>query len=205
MNKLARFALIAPLFLLLACERVSFSSYLDVNKKFTIKSKKGESIQFDPGRIHIDLTVKNKRSVNINIYSKKKQDITFSIPSSAHFPSERGSFFISAEDLKQDFDLDGEIATTYFDTPSITSTEICQYPVTRQVCRQVSNQVVCTTETNYEQGERTIVTHYEERESRLILEFKEQGTSEVIAKFDGTHVSHERQLVDIYGECLVRH
>lgn len=205
MNKFVRLVIVAPLFLLLACERVSFSSYLDVSQRFLIKGNKGESLQIDPGRVHIDLTVKNKKSMSIKINDSQKEEIAFSIPGSAHFPTERGTFFVSAQDLKQNFDLEGEIMTSYFDTPSISSTEVCEYPVSQQVCRTVGTQAVCTNETIYFKGVRTIVTHYEEKESHLILEFKDSEKSEVVAKFDGMHISHGRQLIDMYGECLIRH
>ena len=84
---------------------------------------------------------------------------------------------------------------------SVTTVEACQRAVETQVCHSTSQGTECSIVTTYKPGKREVVTHYEERETTLDLSFKTPGTSEVMATFKGTHVAHERQLVDIIGKC----
>lgn len=188
--------------LLVSCKQISFNSYLEVNEALTIKGKQNQSLHFEPGKIFIDLSVKNKRTLSLKVFDKKKQEITFSLPRGDVIPPERGSFFVASEELGQDFDLEGTVMTALFDTPSITTVEACTYKETRRVCRNVNGSVICSNEVTSRSGQRSIVTHYEEKETTLLLDFKKPGTSDVVAQFKGINVGHERQLIDMYGECV---
>lgn len=203
MKKLVRIiSMLAPLALLISCERITFNNYLNVEKELTIKGAQNTSIHFEPGKIFLDLTINQNRKVEISVFDKQKQAVVFKLPRENFIPLDHGDFFIKAEEIKQDFDLEGSVMTSFFDTPSVTTVEACQRVVETQVCRTAPQGTECTTVRSYEPGKRQVVTHYEERETTLDLSFKTPGTSETVATFKGTHVTHERQLIDIYGECL---
>ena len=202
MKKFVRIiSMLAPLALLISCERITFNNYLNVEKELTIKGKQNTSMHFDPGKIFLDLSIDQSRKVEIKVFDKQKQAVVFKLPRENFIPLDHGDFFIKAEEMKQEFDLEGNVMTSFFDTPSVTTVEACQRAVETQVCHSTSQGTECSIVTTYKPGKREVVTHYEERETTLDLSFKTPGTSEVMATFKGTHVAHERQLVDIIGEC----
>ncbi len=202
MKKFVRIiSMLAPLALLISCERITFNNYLNVEKEITIKGKQNTSMHFEPGKIFLDLTINQNRKVEIKVFDKQKQAVVFKLPRENFIPMDHGDFFIKAEEMKQEFDLEGNVMTSFFDTPSVTTVEVCQRAIETQVCRSTSQGTECSIVTVYKPGKREVVTHYEERETTLDLTFKTPGASEIMATFKGTHVSHERQLVDIIGEC----
>lgn len=214
--------IVLPLFTLMACERVSFDSTLDVYSPLKIKSR-NDSLSLDTGKLDAQFIIKGKKNFELKIEGDNERTIKFPIPSSVELPRYNGEIFIAANDLEQDFDLAGAVRTNVDTTSSQTVTEDCTVKTgTRRICRMepgpvvcqivngrevctTSSHEVCTYEDIFEHGEHEVTFHYQTSQTGLDLEFKASGCATVLAHLKGNSNSQTSKIVENETKCRLFH
>lgn len=217
-----KLALIAPLFLLVACERASFDGQMSVSNSFQIDGKK-KSITVPAGKHEVKFSV-NKKTFELKIEGDPDTKVKFAIPSNVRLPQYDGHVFMAASELEQDFDMEGEVRTDVSHSPLQTRTESCSVKVgTRHVCHEVPGPVVCH-EINgrqechqtapqrvcewqdiYRYGYQEITYHIQTSQTDLNLDFKVPGSEQVLAHIDGASDVRRAEIIDRQTSCIIDH
>ncbi len=213
--------LVLPLFALMACERVSFDSTLDVFSPLIIKGKK-DSVTLNAGKMEAQFIVKGKKNFELKVEGDNAQEIKFPIPSSVILPRQNGHISITADQLEQAFDLEGTIQTGIDNGPSRTITEDCSVKTgTRRVCRMEPGPVVCHVvngqqicnstgmhevcyyEDVFSNGTREVTYHFQTSQTALDLEFKAPGTTTVLAQLKGKSDVNTSKIIERESACRI--
>lgn len=217
-----KLALIAPLFLLIACERASFDGKMNVSNSFLIDGKK-KDITVPVGNHDVKFTV-NKKTFELKIEGNPDSKVKFAIPSNVRLPQYDGHIFIAASELDQDFDMEGEVNTDVTHSPLQTRTESCSVKVGtrhvchevpgpvvcreihgRQECHQTAPQQVCEWQDIYRHGYQEITYHFQTSQTDLNLDFKVPGSDQVLAHIDGASDVRRSEIIDRQTSCIIDH
>lgn len=213
MNKIA---LVLVALAVVGCKKIPGS--LNVQTEFSATVKNGffsraQEIKIPAGQYQIELsgTLGGDLSILIPI-NGKTQTIRLDIPKKGYntpdgrFPTENGTFALTSQQLKQPFNVSGEVRTVYNDGPRIRTTEFCQYPRETRVCviDRETGHSSCSTETDYVSGDRDVEYFQRDESKRIRFELQDaRYPSMTAASYQGFDNSSYR-VYTYQGRCLPR-
>ncbi len=214
MNKIA---LVLVAFAFVGCKKIPGS--LNVHSEFPATVKNGffsraQEVKIPVGQYQIELSGDLGGDLSILIpLDGKTQKIRLDIPkkgydtSDGRFPTENGTFSLTSQQLKQPFNVSGEINTTYNDGPHVRTTEFCQYPRETRVCivDRETGHTTCSTETDYVSGDRDVEYFQRDESKRIRFELQDaRQPSLTAASYQGLDNSSYR-VYTYKGRCQPRY
>jgi len=198
--------LIALLFLP-ACGK-NFSGTLDVAETIQLNTSNNKELTLTPGSYSTDLTIQkegNKAGIKAEIKTPGdlfRTTVHFRAPM-MNIPS-NGSFFIPANKLGQDFDLDGRIETSQNETGPHTALRSCKYDTWDDYrCRGLLPRPDYCDEP-FPRGTQW-VTYYRVTESTdMGFDLLNRGSDQRAASYSG-YSSRSWENVADSGPCRMRH
>lgn len=207
------FALVA--FGLVGCNDVAGT--LNVQQSFTAVTKGGlfkraQEVQIPAGQHSIELSGSLGGDLTIKMsLNGRNEKIRMDIPRKGYntrdgrFPTENGRFDLLSQQLKQPFDIRGEVQTTYEDGPLRRDREYCQYPRDTRVCEidPDTKRRTCHTETEYVTGEREVEYFNRSELKRISFVVYPASQRNGVADFVG-HDNSEYKKYTYEGRCYPR-
>ena len=212
-------------FLSVSCMEVDGT--LDVRQDMTFKNVKIESnsrkqnMTVPAGRYQAQLEFDSKDKVTLEIKDFYKNrtdiDIEFEIPKGSGIPQDNGTFFLTAAEVDQPYDVSGEVDTDITRSTQRRDQEQCTYtdyerrcqrvcqnicrtrPDGRRVCRQrCENRCRNVRVTRW--GWRDIDYHVRTENKDYEVEILQPGTNTTAALFVGNY-RKSQTIVDYRGMC----
>ncbi|MCB9092467.1 MAG: hypothetical protein H6621_02305 [Halobacteriovoraceae bacterium] len=172
----------------------------DVYQNLVLKDKKSNEILLSPGAYRAQIIVKNKK-MTLKIPGKKK--INFEIPKDVYVPEQNGSFELPSTLTGQNYDLVGDIQTTYDRGEDFYGVESCShYRSYRRCTRNSRNQIVWISQSALLRGEQDISYHNESKNTDFVLELLELLTGNSVAQYSMNQTLHYR-VVDYRSSCRI--
>jgi hypothetical protein len=190
--------LVCGLLLLTSCETIDGS--LDVKKVLTLKDSKGKSVNINLG-IHEDAAIKLKSKKRLRLVLDDRK-FEFKIPRSARIPTNNGTIFLESSQVKQAYDVSGEVRTEVTHGDRQRQRESCNWQEPYTVCRTDQNgRRVCRTEYRTRYGWRDIEFHYDLIDKNLQVSLLLPGTNVQAAHFGGEERYYQK-VIDYEGRCF---
>lgn len=186
---------------------------LVVHESFSAQVKRGlfgriETVQVPTG--HLPITLNGTFTGNLQIQAKingQVEKITLNIPSSNQIPKEEGTFLINSAQLRQPFNLQGEVRTQHIDDHEVRATETCRYPREVKTCevdRQTGHRS-CRRDTEYKTGIRDVAYFPRTSITKFWIEItRENDSRHVLATFQGEEVT-KKKVYTYQGICHPRY
>ncbi len=120
--------------LLFSCERVQGD--LNAFEELELNLSRSRQLKLTEGTYQSRITIKNRRiRMNLKKDDGSEQRIVFRLPRKTNIPTENGSFRISADDMNQNYDIDGNVETYSERGERIEGRERCFVRVARsRIC-----------------------------------------------------------------------
>ena len=147
----------------------------------------GEKFRFVPGNYTADLNIKSKTKMELEVKNVDNGDdvvIKFKIPKDEELPRENGHFSLTAEQVGQPFEIEGDIATQERDSQTRRDRERCTYR-TRHCWRDGQGRRHCREETHWGWEEVEYYIHYTDQQ--LSVDLQSENTRDRAAHFAGEY------------------
>ncbi|MBX3040719.1 MAG: hypothetical protein KF789_08445 [Bdellovibrionaceae bacterium] len=213
MNKIA---LVLVAFAVVGCKKIPGSLTVQTEFSATVKNgifSRAQEIKIPAGQYQIELSGDLGGDLSILLpLNGKTQKIRLDIPKKGYntpngrFPTENGTFALTSQQLKQPFNVNGEVRTTYNDGPSLRTTEYCQYPRETRVCviDRETGRSSCSTQTEYVSGDRDVEYFQRNEAKRIWLELQDASRPSITAaSYQGLDNSSYR-VYTYQGRCHPR-
>jgi hypothetical protein len=183
---------------------------LDIRQTMAAKIKGGflnlktKEIRIEPGFYHADFKINGDKSYTLILSGREIIKIPIKSDSDLNVPT-NGTFSISHNDIKQPFDIEGEMRTDISYSPSTTSVEDCSYTLTENHCQKICDQVSackieCRDESVTFRGRHEVSFHYRTIKRDLTFQFLKADKLETLATFSGGNTEFDR-ITDYEGVC----
>ena len=193
-----KFLLIAGLLSLVSCE--DFDGKFKAKKDLVFKTKKS---LFSSKLVKVKVPASEYRT-SINFTSTKKMKIEFQgidkkvkikLPDGLSINPSNDTFYINGSEIKQIYDFDGKIESTYTHSDQRRERESCSYTVYERRCRQECTtndrgrtrcRTVCSQYPVTRYGSRRVEYYYKYTTTNLRMKVLEPSTSESLGLFEAT-------------------
>jgi len=127
-------------------------------------------------------------SLTINPGSWRRQIFQMTLPKNATLPSGDGDFYLRGQDIKQEFDLSGNIKTHTTKSDIIKRHESCQYQDVETICDSRG----CFTHTVWRTGWQWTEFYTQTQTINMRASFKPRGQTSDLGTFKGHESTRER-------------
>ena len=229
--------ILATLLLFVSCEKITANGVIETTEEITLsKSGKKNRVTFNPdgtvkkikkpvtipaGQYKGEFKISSKKTTKLKFHNvpgqKKKAIIEFSIPKDAKLPTVSGTFYLTAQQVKQPYAIAGSLATEYSQSGQTNTYESCTYYVEEYICRtkyerrcrtrrdgseycrDVPRQV-CRYETVSRNGSQDVSYHYSYTQRDFVVNLVNPATKAQASTFTGRHNS-SKKVYDYKGTC----
>ncbi|OUR99793.1 hypothetical protein A9Q84_01835 [Halobacteriovorax marinus] len=176
--------------------------------KKSIFSSKMVKVKVPAGEHKASIKFSSKTKMKIDIKGVDKK-IKIKLPKELSINNRNDEFFVAGEDVKQQYDFEGKIKTTYDRSSSHRGTESCTYTTyireCEKVCRTNENGRTrcrrrCESVPVTNHGYQDVEYYYSTRETNLKLKVVDPSTSANLAVFKG-YDSDTSKVVTWSGSC----
>jgi hypothetical protein len=182
--------LMALSLLLVSCENI-YGTF-DVEKAITLNSEDGMRV-IRPGTYNATLKIRSK---NIRVEINETQ-YNFSIPKNVKIPTTNGSFVLTSAQVKQPYNLFGQVETNSNYGPTYRQTEACQEQRPYTVCTPQG----CYTEMRMYYGWAQVVFNIRTDVRSTFVDFRYPQNNDRAASFNAQDVS-QTKVYQYRGQCL---
>ncbi len=226
------------IFLLVSCVKLTATGVIETTEDVTLsKSRKKNRVKFDAngnvikikkpltipaGTYEAELKIRSKKSVEIIITRKfprgKKTRDTIQIKmDKGQLPNDGGDFSFTAQQVRQPYNVAGNVKATRNQTSQTSTRESCTYRTQeyrcrtryerrcttdrrdRRTCRSVPRQV-CRYETVTRRGRQDVTFHHVNTKRDFHINFLTLDTNSAVMTFDGSH-TERKKVYDYRGNC----
>ena len=178
--------------ILVSCETIS-GNFTALNE---LVFKDGVKV---PAGVHKAKIKAKKRSLTLEF--SKDLKVKFNIPKNTDLPTRNGEIILSQNDVKQPFDIQGNVATNVSDSESRRDYESCTYREPQRVCyRDNQGRTRCYTEYRDIRGYRNVQYRLRTEDKKLSISLQTPGTNILAGHFEGNDVSRFR-VYEYEGIC----
>lgn len=151
-----------------------------------------------------------KIRLKLRDHGKKTMRVKLDLRDVATLPRQNGTFFVTAQESGQNYDIEGELETRRDNSEVYQRVERCNIRASRPYCYNdcyydyfgnYRCHTRCTTQTYTIPGYRHVEFYYRNTSKRLSLRFLEPSESKEVAKFEG--FDDNSQIIYTYrGACV---